>query len=289
MPIIPNSINFATYSAAEHEDSPTERMTDQGFEATRFWRVPWAQRIAFMQALMPLETPLDTDGGRMLLRLGHEYPHYDGAFVSGVGLRGKLGRIVADGADTRQASYELAIVEATYTTGQFTDGGGGGGGDTDVTLAEETLESAAQHVTLSEQTVYWDAAGTAEPLDSIEAPQFVLALLDYTYSRKRVRLIPTVYTSLLGKVNTSAIVSSRLGLTFAAETLLYLSVNTHRVITQDGVQAWDATLRFTFNPAGWNLFRKHGTAAPVAVYKAAGGGQFKPFETGDMSSLIRQS
>lgn len=285
MPTLPATITVPnTEYTGGPEVSPSEHYSSEGFKGTRHLMVAWADRNLLMQQLMGSTIGIETDGPRTLHELPHLYPYNDtGAFVQAVGCR-PFGKPVTDASKTSteaRTSYEWAIVSAEYA-----NYGGNVIDSEQQDLIEENIEAAGQHLTLSEQQLYWDS-GQTDPLNPMEAPQFFQSLFDWVYSRKRVRVIPGAFTSLFGKVNAAGITSVSLGVSFAAETLLYSSFNIRRLITTAGVQAWDLNIRFTYNSSGWNTYRKRGTQAPAIIYNS-GGTQFKPYATGDFLELVVQ-
>lgn len=279
MPVIPAVITIAYEELNAPEESPAEAFSQEGFRATRFLKCAWADRITLAQELMGTVTSIETDGPGILWVLPHEYDHFDGAYVQGVSMRG-FGGISGD-STAHTAAYNAAILTVEYSNAS---GGIVIDNDSDEVI-EEGIEAGGQFLTLSEQKLYWDS-GSTERLNPTEAPQYFQGLTDWTYSRKRVRVIPASFITLYGKVNDAQVTSRSTGITYDAETLLYSTFNIRRLITTTGAQAWDLNMRFTHNRQGWNKFRKRANATPQPIY--AGGSVHKPYETGDFTSLVVQ-
>jgi len=161
----------------------------------------------------------------------------------------------------------------------------------------ESLEPAAQYLTLPTDSVYIN--GKLVEDTGISVPARTMIMTDWVYTIHRMTsLLPAFFTAP-GKVNAAAVSSITLGKIFAAETLLCGNPASVREITSDGVSTWTVTFRFTFNQEGWNKFPywNPGTSGTTAyelefgtLYNGTTGAltdrPLKPYPTGDFGEIL---
>lgn len=268
-----------TIDFSEFEGSPTEQNGPQGFQATRILRCAWADRLTLHDQLLGT---FDDGMGGSTTDLPHLYPHRDG--VRCVSIPNIVGHDddcpLPDGADTTVATYQYALVTATYAESQLGPGAGGGS----VELTDETIEPWAEWTTYPPKGLKWGST-TGDSLTDDEAIGRLFKGFNWVYTRMNVASVPSAYASLVGKVNNGSITSSRLGFTFAAETLLYEPPLLTRKVNPDGVSSkWTITTRFKYRPATWNKYWRPSANDYVAIYDS--GGQVKPYTPADFSPLI---
>lgn len=249
------------FTFAELPGSPVEDYTDDGFRATREFKVPWTNRGAFAIAMRGTAT---STGGRTIITRPQVYPTFPKAAVNGCRCGPFTDRVTALGGDTTTATYDFAQVTVQYAAPKFDIDGPEG-----ETYVTESLEPAAEFLTLSHEKLYWNNDQT-NPLAETEAPQKLIRMCEWVYTINKVDKVPQATFSLIGYVNKNAITSRSLLVTFAAETLLYNPPRLSRSWTSDGNPTWTLEYRFTYRPEGWNRFYRRGVKDPSFIYTAAG-------------------
>lgn len=151
-----------------------------------------------------------------------------------------------------------AIVRVNYST-------------LNVELASESLEPYINYQTLDNRFFRW-ASNNGPLVEEGEAPAQINMGLNIMRTRYRLSAIPTAVLTCLGGVNQSPYASSSLGLTFAAETLLFQPQNISRSFTTFSSVGFTCTLKFQFNPNGWNTYWRSATQAFESMYYYGGGG-----------------
>ena len=263
-----------TVDYEEVAGSPVEVYRDHGFEAKRIVECVWSDRLTLAQELR---------GGRRQMGEAYtyvppqQYPHYPAAVVSDVRIE-PFGAAQSSG-DPNTIAYQLARLTVEYRVAEF-----GTNPAEEETLITESLEPAAEFMTMPAEKLYWDALA-ANPLVESEAPQRLVRMLEWVYTKHMMASLPNDVISLTGTVNDAAITSSRLGLTFPVETLLYNPPRLERQITTEGVKAWKVTFRFTYRPGGWNAFARRGHEDFQPIYKQ-NGTAFKPYTPASFSGVV---
>lgn len=260
-----------TAAYEEVDESPVEAYTSRGFEARRILQCDWQDRLVLAGQLR---------GGLQAGQQGYTYtppqpyPHYTPAVVADVRIE-PFGAPRASGVAT-ELNYELARLTVEYRIPER--------GSDEQALVSESLEAAAEFLTLPAEKFYWDSQA-ATPISESEAPAKLLRMLDWVYIRHQLVEVPSAVLGLVGCVNASAVTSTTLGLTFPAETLLYNPPRLQREFTTEGAKAWSATFRFTYRPDGWNKFPRRGSGVFQNMYDA-GGQVFRPYTPADFTQLV---
>lgn len=173
--------------------------------------------------------------------------------------------------------YNQAIVTIQYTSA-------GPEQDEEENLYAEELTFSAQAITLPHNLFRWGSA-TGEPLQENEAPGKALYSMNLNRTLYKVPPpIPASIGTLVGTVNDTTYVSPSLGISFAAETLLFQPSGISRTITTEFDGAFDISLSFAWQPQGWNKFWRASTGTWTAIYTAAG--EYKNYPTADMSDWL---
>lgn len=260
-----------TVAYEEVMGSPSESYRTQGasaytigsgtFQATRTLQCAWAERTLLAQQLTGAVASV---GGQILVIEPARYPDFTLAFVTGVTISG-FGK-PSDSISGLQIDYTYARLQVTYEVPQFdfsTDVG-------DQVLVEERLSGFAEFLTLPSRQLYWDAS-QAEPLALDESPGKLVRGAEWNYTILQVPTLPAGLFDLIGKTNTSAVVSQTLNVMFAAETLLMGPLDPTRFITVNGASAWKLPISISYKPQGWNkYFRAGNMTTPQSLYNAAG-------------------
>jgi len=253
-----------TTSYTEQQGSPQESWTEDSFTATRNLLCAWEDRKTLVLEL-----------------LGTAYPVLSGtgAICTACSTQPFPGINLGTGSTSL---YDWAMVSATYQTGNIEN------------LISESLEPTMEFRTLSHRDFRW-ASGTGDLLEPEEAPAKQEPGLLYRFTRHRASSVPTAALSLVGSVNVAAVTPATTGLSglsFAAQTLLYLPPTLERVITTAGAGKWTINYSFQYKPnwdgataRGWNYFKRAKTGTWLQLYQVGSGSAFLLYPTGDFSAL----
>jgi len=153
-------------------------------------------------------------------------------------------------------------------------------------LVSETIESTAEFITLDHKRFTWkDADGPA--LDEKEAPGRLVRglILSRTYYKIQAPL-PGGLLTLPGHVNQTAYTSTMLGLTFAAETLLFSPNSMDRTITTDGDSGFNVNLQFMYKPETWNKFWRQDEQEYQRIWDTENEEEYENYPTGDFAAFL---
>ena len=170
-------------------------------------------------------------------------------------------------------NYVSALVTFTYSS-QVVD------------IASETLEPFTEMGELDFQRFRWTSGTTGRSLIEGEQAIFMQQCLNIVRTRYRLSSIPAGAISFLNCCNLAAYSSSILGLTFAAETLLYQPQSLSRSFTNIGSQGWTISIKFSYKPHTWNKFWNTLTQSYEYIYLAGSVSAYKPYVPTDISSLL---
>ena len=256
-----------------HEElvpSPDESYDEQSFSATRILKCPWDQRHDFARQLRGW---IDGDWPNFIVHLPHRYPDVPGAFVRSITMKG-IGKSSAHSGDTERISYTSGYAEVTAQYSTQGQGQGGLGDDSPITLVTESLEPTAEFVTLSGNGLEW-ADTPGQPIESGDEPTILNRIVDWVYTIHQITTLPRAFINLIGSVNNEEVISHSLNFTFDPEVLLYQGASPRRIITTEGTEAWEVTLRFTARRFGWNKWWRSGYTEPQRLWNGAI--EYKPF------------
>ncbi len=245
-------------SWTELEGSPTESTSREEFSATMELKCDWSDRNDVLNYFGNINPPA-------LL-----YPHqpYMGATVESLSCQ-PFGNRVQNASGI--ASYDSAQITVNWSNKMDPE-----------TLCIETIEPSAEFLTIDPEPFEW-TDGTA--LTEVEAPGALMQGLTYEIEYPRRWTIPSGYLPATGCVNTSAWQTLTLGLTFAAETLLYTPRRCTRVFTTGGAKAYSLAMSFTYRPSGWNTYWRQQTSQWAQMRFKDGGAIYKSYPTYDFSYL----
>jgi len=274
--VILPAVDLGPFDFEENLGSPKEGFTDEGFKATRELICPWPTRTALAIAL---RGNVGVSGGQTVIVRPQPYPDYPKAMVVAVDCSPFSERVLPHDGNEQRASYTHALLTAQYATPKFDIESGEG-----ETYVSESLEPAAEFVTLSGHKLWWNSGKTI-PASDTEAPQKLLRMLEWVYTIHKIAAVPAATFTLLGCVNDGSVTSRTLGMTFATETLLYNPPQLSREWTAGGVPTWTLQYRLTYKPAGWNKFFKAGSATPATLYDDTGAA-FLPYTPANFGALV---
>lgn len=256
--------------------SPSESNDrSSGFKATRTLRCAWADRLTLMDQLLRAYAITGSTGNFFR---GDFYPHRDKVYVtniSGIKAHGRSG----PGSSNKIASWTMADLTVQYEQLSFDPDGGDSSDSSDPSqfnVWEESVNYSAEFITLPDVTLYWDNAQNAK-VENVEAPALTIPNMEWTLSGTLATPLPGGIVSMVGRVNDAQIKTTSLGLTFAAETLLYTGAQIQREV---GDGAVDLSLAFIYKPTGWNRFFKSGEQDPQQLFTRTGAA-YDPFQTAD--------
>lgn len=239
-------------SARENADVNT------GINCSVLLQCLWDDRHALMEDLLisPRAWPKSFGGVNPNAINCAAYPHPNGQYST----------------DGQECAYTGdALVQVQYST-QI------------VTTASESIEPYLDYDSIDNRILHW-GSGAGEVLLEAEAPSILLRGLNISRTMYRLAAIPNEVLTCVGKVNVAAYTSSLLGLTFAAETLLFQPGGVQRSFTNFGTLGWTLTTKFGYKPNTWNQFRKLSDGSYDKIY-FANGTQFRPYPTGNFAALF---
>ncbi|MCX5658584.1 MAG: hypothetical protein NTW19_02545 [Planctomycetota bacterium] len=263
----------------ELQGSPREMGEETQFRAVRRLKCLWADRLRLFDQLMTGYLIHLGGSPPLVTRIGQPYPHRAGAYASKVQIDPFGSDVQAHQAQPNVAAYRHALLTVDYEPRQFDPARGAG------QAGEETLSTSAEFLSLPHQGLNWAVSNAPEHrLAESEAPTVVQRLLEWTYTFRQVMSYPHGWLDAAGSVNSAAITSGTLGLSFAAGTLLYQGVRLARAAGEGANPAWTASLRFTYRGSGWNRFSRRGQATPQPLYAA--GAAFLPYPAVDFVAML---
>ena len=276
-----------TVDYTEQDGSPNETISEQGIRCTRTVLCDWTDRILLCREAIGWRT-----GGVI-------YPPdlYDTGVHDLNNVYCRTADIAPHGSRNSDGSYNKALITLTYETPSYDVGGGD---DSEVTYISETLEPAAEFITMPKTGLAWDTNTSTNQIklsddDYAEAPAKIIRMIDWVLTYHNMATIPASMYRLPGKVNIANVYAWALGKTFIAGTLLCGNPTFERNWTSWGVTTWNATLRFTYrgeDTSGvgvpWNKFPRKGASAKISweyVYVWGTDDVVKCYEEDDFSGL----
>jgi len=265
------------------DESPTESMADDGARATRAIKCNWADRWRLADLLMHAYRINGIFGTAQRTFFKPDfYPHRQGLFLKNISSIRPVGQSSQGDApnliDWKAPSFAVLICE--YESSDFDD-------DTtqdesEVKYADESVNIAAEYMTLPSKKLTWDAGETEKLGDDATASR-VIRMIEWELTFTELGTLPQNMIDFAGTVNTAIVTSRTLGWTFGAEQLLYNGLRGQRELFIDGARAWEATMSFMWRPFSWNKFFKPGVQAPQSVF--SGGSLFLPYPKNDFTEL----
>lgn len=236
---------------------PREKFTWEAFAGERKLMCAWSDRTALAIEIM---TPPN-----------NIYPYNDsGAFVTHIPQvepfrHGKQ----SQGTATDTATYEKAVVTVNYSTQGIATGRAPNG-----TLISEWTETWADHKQLGRTHFEWSDGDKLEPGD---APGKIEPGMDYILVYHGLAVAPAGVLKKTGTVNSNAVSSYLLGLSFPAETVQYMGAQVKHSITAQGSTGLQVRYKFRYAPhyrdgeaKGWNWFWRSETCQYEQIYDVNG-------------------
>lgn len=220
------------------------------FVGTRKLRCAWTDRAQLIEELSQtanLSWPYDNGPSDALARYAADFP---------------VGKQGVDPGDASLATYEEAeVIVKYYTKGPQLIGG--------ATLISERLQPYAIAERFAAGPLRW-GSNAGDPLLERESPPFLMYGLEYICRYHGLLGVPGWVLARVGTCNSNIVGTYILGLSFAAETLLYLPPTVEDTVSMARLTTFDVTVRYKYHPAGWNKLRRQTTGEYLDVYVAGG-------------------
>lgn len=243
----------------EMDGYPQEFLDTNGFKATRQVKIDWSARRQFERETIGTNYPYSPQSGAFAKTIT----------VKSFGQQGKKNI----GNNSSYATYPVAICTINYETPQP-----GGGPDTAPIIHEgfrisESLEPTIEFITLDPAKFQWGIGTTGKALASGEAQGFQVRGMEWIFTKHARPPLSASILGLVGKCNNAPLASPSLGLTFAAEQLLFHAPQIARVADN----AFDVTYRFTVREQTWNKYWRAETGQFEFVYLRGSSTAFKSY------------
>lgn len=206
------------------------------------------------------------------------YPYADGPFdaiarhvaIEGMGEQGNVTQYYGDDDPAnRTGSVVLATYPKARVTVKYSTEGPRYVGRT---LTSEWLLPDTTTMPLNPAIFRWNN-NTGKVLDEGERPVHIRYGFQYVIRFHKLWAVPTWVLGRMGTCNSNVVGGNLLGLTFAAERLLYQPPTIRTGLTVGAVPTYDVTIHYKYHPAGWNKFWRQSTATYEDIY-LAGGAQY---------------
>lgn len=232
---------FSTVACAEVFGTARENWTMTGRTAQVTLRCTWANRYLLMADILGNYRP---------------WPYSAGLYPSGASFIAGRESYTGNG---QGMDYEDANIQFSY----------GIPGSKDIpdptTLASESLEPTVEFLTQDPRNYKWETASAnpnvSQKLKEGEEPGKLHRGLRLVRTLYNLTAINSNILTLPGKVNSTSYVSALLGLTFPADTLLFIPPQISRTYTTAGASAWTVQLGWEYKENGWNKYWRQETQA----------------------------
>ena len=265
------------------EASPTLSLSNESGEARHIYIVDFENQAAAVAALLPKISYAEDSFESVTYAAGHLSFTYAALNMRCVRVEVEpVGKSTFAAGNNKFLTWAKARLRATYKPAPET---------LKSLLYEESLDPSIEFVTMPHRKLYWDAAGTAEPIGRDEAPGRAVQIMRWGYTLKGMLSLPATVFTNQGMINSVAITSLTFKRTFPIGTLLYRAPNITPSIGRYGHSRFNITLEFVARLEGptentWNKAYKAATAALQPLYSAAGGGVFSQYTAADLRDLL---
>ncbi len=110
-------------------------------------------------------------------------------------------------------------------------------------------------------------------------------MLNLVRSYPNAASVPAGFISDPGKVHNASYTSLSLGLTFPAETLLFLPNPVSQTSTTAGNTGYNYAVKFAYKPQGWNKFYRPNSNSYENIYNLAGV-IVEPYPPANLAALL---
>ncbi len=289
--------SIVTVDHDELENSPRERHSDRGFEATRLLKCEWEARMELAEQLMG-EGLIQVEGAQ-IIKVGARYPSRNDTQVRSIDVVPFFPDDVV--ADPLLGDRVAAHREALFTVGynNFLDTGQGPEGDDNDgnEQTEENIDTFTEFITGPPFLVCEKGIGSpGDPAswqtigESIEQTKLVSGF-EWVFTRKnQAGLNAAAELELLGHVNANEIKSTKLAFTLNEQTILYKGANLRSGRSVRGVLNWDTSYRLAWrgmNGATWNKYWDFKQAKWVSPIRCDNGADIVPYPLGQLDQLVQ--
>ena len=259
---------------------PRERWTSKGFEADRLFQVAWDDSVQFIADIVGDVVDLGSLGDFMVTQ-GQQYPRFTAARAMSAGLTGYGKNLATVPLTWTHARISVGYAVPDYSLSQA-------GGDGEQVIVSESLDAAAEFITLPHNKLFWTYGGgsATDPINREVPIGRLLRMVNWNYTIHHVLRVTKNVIDLVGSVNSIDVTSPTLGLTFPAETLLYNGPRMSQEITVSGFRARTLEMSYTYRPAGWNKLPRFAGNGDFAIFYDEFGNQVKPYPPADFNLLL---
>lgn len=250
---------YSTVDCSEEHKTVNEGFDlETGANASVVLRCAWIDRYALVDDLL--------SNSRI-------YPGMAGFTVAP---RAQTCAITGDDATTLSVAQSLEYGDALVTVNY---------GTKIVDKIAESLEPTVEFLKQDHKRFRWGSA-TGDPLTEGEAPGRQMRGLSLVRTLYDLAAMPAAVLTAYGGVNSAAYTSALLGFTFAIETLLYQPPQLNHIIRTAGTAGWNLTLKFHYNPNGWNKYWRAKSQAWEKIYLVDPAGEYKNYPATSFASLL---
>lgn len=254
---------------------PQESHDAQAFKAQRKLLCKWDERHTLRAALLGWPRawyPYTLD----------DRIRAEGVTVEPIGLQSQSSPITPD-----VASYEWAIMTVDYSSPSMGQPqpypkDKDASKHNDITKAiSETLEPNVEALKMDYRLFEW-TDGTALLED--EAPVRMVYRMAYSLTRHYQDNLPTEAVTKVGCINAASVTPILYdGVTFDAQTLLYVPPQLDFSVNDEGETTIDVTYRFAYKEEGWRKFWRADTKAYAQIRKTGAGATYDQPATADFT------
>ena len=245
---------WSSVPCEEIHDTKTENAGTLDFTASVVLKCLWPDRVALVNDL--LYTP-------------RSWPDYGKCIARTCAIKPLAGEYSTIG---QECIYKEALVTVGYTTAADAD------------VVTESIEPTSEFRILDHRLFRWSSA-TGALVNENEAPGVLIRGFNIVRTFK-MDTVPASILTLPGSTNSSVYTSSLLGLTFAAETLLFGVNPITRVIKNlSGPSAFNVSVKFSYKDQTWNKFWNESTRTYESIF-LAGGSIYKPYPPASFSLYL---
>jgi len=212
---------------------------------------------------------------------GQQYPRFTAARAMSAGLTGYGKNLATVPLTWTHARISVGYAVPDYSLSQA-------GGDGEQVIVSESLDAAAEFLTLPHNKLFWTYGGgsATDPINREVPIGRLLRMVNWNYTIHHVLRVTKNVIDLVGSVNSIDVTSPTLGLTFPAETLLYNGPRMSQEITVSGFRARTLEMSYTYRPAGWNKLPRFAGNGDFAIFYDEFGNQVKPYPPADFNLLL---
>jgi hypothetical protein len=261
--------DYSLIDCCEEHGTRKERINDNGANCSVTLRVDWDNRFALVADVVGLRRAWPA------LTAWTRPP------------RARDADVVPDGAKgftlEQELIYQSALVTINYDS-EVEDPSEDE--DQPELIITETLEPNQEFLTLDYRKFRWDNA-VGDPLVEGEAPGRPLYSMNLVRDFQRWEPpLPAELLTGIGHVHDEEYVCARLGMTFAADTLLFIPPVLKHDVTTAGSEAFQGSIKFAYKPEGWNKFWRASKDQYAEIWSTDLAAVYENYPSADLSALL---